>query len=316
MGLLTVLVGAYVWTFRGTLRFPRALVLPLMALASGFLANVVRIAALIALGTFGDVDVALRGFHSKAGWLLFCAIALGTTALARRSRFFLRPGRFVEARENPTALYLAPLLTLLVTALITGLAGDGSLDRSEIIRLITAGVALFLVRDTLRSEWRSGGAISRRATPFAGVVAGVVVFAIWMALDRPDPARAADVKAQLDAAPSSFAVPWLLARVVGSIAVAPLVEELAFRGFLLRRLVDADFTAVAYRAVTPLAVIVSALAFGVLHERFVAGAVAGLIYGALVQRTGRLADAVIAHVVTNALIAVVAVAAGRLDLWA
>ena len=95
----------------------------------------------------------------------------------------------------------------------------------------------------------------------------------------------------------------------------PVVEELAFRGFLLRRLVSVNFTAVSYRHLTPLAVVVSSLAFGALHERWLAGAVAGVVYAGVAWRTGSLRDAVIAHAVTNALLAVVVLATGRYSLW-
>ena len=53
MGLVLLLTGAYLWVARGRLRFPRALILFPMGLGVIWLANAVRIAALVALGLVG-----------------------------------------------------------------------------------------------------------------------------------------------------------------------------------------------------------------------------------------------------------------------
>jgi membrane protease YdiL (CAAX protease family) len=81
---------------------------------------------------------------------------------------------------------------------------------------------------------------------------------------------------------------------------------------LLRRLTDADFDRQDYRlaARRPLALLGSALAFGALHRSFVAGAIAGVVYGLMLLPRGRLSDAVIAHMVTNALLVGYAVTGG------
>ena len=62
-----------------------------------YLANAVRITALVALGTWGSPAVALGGFHSQAGWLAFNGVALGLVVLAQRLRFFTA----TEAEAGP-----------------------------------------------------------------------------------------------------------------------------------------------------------------------------------------------------------------------
>ena len=41
--------------------------------------------------------------------------------------------------------------------------------------------------------------------------------------------------------PAGLAAAWLLVRVLGSVVTVPIAEELAFRGYLLRRLISANF---------------------------------------------------------------------------
>lgn len=85
--------------------------------------------------------------------------------------------------------------------------------------------------------------------------------------------------------------------------IVPLVEEAFFRGYLLRRLDGPGFRRLA-------ALLVSSVLFALLHERMLAGLIAGLAFGLLMLHRGRLADAVAGHVVANATIALYALVQG------
>jgi CAAX prenyl protease-like protein len=86
-------------------------------------------------------------------------------------------------------------------------------------------------------------------------------------------------------------------RGLGSVVLVPIAEELAFRGYLLRFLSSTPRLSPYVSAL--LALVVSSMAFGLLHERWLAATLAGLAYGLLVQKTGRLQDAIAAHMVSN-----------------
>ena len=76
---------------------------------------------------------------------------------------------------------------------------------------------------------------------------------------------------------------------------APLVEELFFRGLLLRSLAGA-FPA-------PVAIVVSGLLFGLAHfepVQFLGLAAVGMVFGALAWYTGRLGPSIGAHMAFNA----------------
>ena len=108
---------------------------------------------------------------------------------------------------------------------------------------------------------------------------------------------------------------WLTARVVGSVVTVPIAEELAFRGYLGRRLVDADFDRVSLQTFTWSAFIVTSVLFGVMHGRWLAGTLAGMCYALLLYRRGELGDAISAHAITNAMIAAYVLATGHWLLW-
>jgi CAAX prenyl protease-like protein len=115
--------------------------------------------------------------------------------------------------------------------------------------------------------------------------------------------------------PKGAATFWLISRAVGSVVVVPVAEELAFRGYLLRRLIDADFTAVSPKHFTVSSFLISSIAFGGLHGRWLAGILAGMIYAAAQYRRGEISDAITCHAVTNGLLAAYVVVFGHWAFW-
>jgi CAAX prenyl protease-like protein len=115
-------------------------------------------------------------------------------------------------------------------------------------------------------------------------------------------------------APWAFST-WIVLRVIGSVVVVPVCEELAFRGFLLRRLIARDFDGVSFQRWTLLSLSVSSLAFGLLHERWLLATLCGVVYGLVQIKTGRLSEAIVAHATTNAVIATWALATGDWSVW-
>lgn len=315
IGLILSFVGIYLWLFRRELRFPAALaLLPLGAVAVWIL-NSVRIVGLIALGTSGWRDVALGGFHSQAGWLTFSALGLGMVAITQRSGWFAsdhaRPStreRERAATQDFTTPYLLPLITLLAAGMITG-AFSAKFDWLYPLCLVAVGITLWMCRQNYRDlTWK----LSLPATAI-----GVVVFAMWIALA---PADAAGGKSSwpeaLASIPSHWATAWLLLRALGFVVFVPIVEELAFRGFLTRRVIDSEFQRVPVGTFSWRSLLISSLLFGAMHGRFwFAGTVAGMLFALAMYHRRSLGDAVQAHATANGLIALYVLTTGRWSVW-
>jgi exosortase E/protease (VPEID-CTERM system) len=303
IGLVLVLVGGYLFTFRERLALARALWLLPLSVTTVWILNGLRVAGLVAVAAWISPAIAFGGFHSKAGWIAVCAVALGTVSLAERSSFFVRDPRPAVETENPTGAYLMPLLALLGVGLVTG-AFAREIDWFYGARLVAVLVTLYVYR-------RYYGRVATAPSPFA-LATGAAVFVLWLVLV---PASGTAPAAFAHAAPA-LRIAWLAVRVAGTILVVPIAEELAFRGFLQRRLLARDFEAVPFDRFSWPSLIVSALAFGALHESFWAGTLAGIAYSAAAYRRGELADAIFAHATTNALLALAALVLGRWDLLA
>jgi len=99
------------------------------------------------------------------------------------------------------------------------------------------------------------------------------------------------------------------------VVTVPIAEELAFRAYLTRRLITADFESVPPGRMTWWSLLLSSVVFGVLHGRWFAGMLAGIAYGLAYRRRGEISDSILAHGVTNGLIAITVLATGWWSLW-
>ena len=201
-----------------------------------------------------------------------------------------------------------PFLMVLVAATVSR-ALSGGMEWLYPLRFVAAGLALWVFRQKYAAmQWRFG---------WAAPLTGGVVFLMWIALDRAFGAHInSTMGAALASLPYNARIAWLAFRTLGAVVTVPIAEELAFRGFLLRRLISADFESVGSRRVSVLALVLSSVAFGAMHgDRWLAGTLAGLLYALVLLRRGRIGDAVIAHATTNALLAVWVLLSGSWDLW-
>jgi exosortase E/protease (VPEID-CTERM system) len=322
IGLILVFTTACLWFFRREWLFPRALLLIPVGVATIWLSNAVRVAGLVYIGSTISPDVAMKGFHSHIGWILFNGVALGTCLLARRVSWITASGPVAsgpaielpghepvsEIRDrNAVAAYLMPFVAILAAGLMAGAASAG-FEWLYPVRIVAAAVALWYFRNTYRQlDWRVG---------WSALAAGAAVFLLWIGLDRLLGMPSSGIPPPLAQAAPSARSAWILLRIIGAVVTVPIAEELAFRGFLLRRLVSADFESVAFRTFQWLPFVISSVVFGALHgERWLAGTLAGMVYALVLCRKGRMGEAVIAHASTNALLAAWVLSTGQWQLW-
>ncbi len=323
VGLMLVFCGAWLWAFHREFRFPRALlVLPAAALLV-FGLNVLRIAALLLIGDAGHTGVAMIGFHSQAGWIAFNLAAFSVAYFSRRIPA-LRSGasaaqgnasgdvdtrRHAEPQGNAdpqVAAYLLPFLAILAAGMLTT-ALSANFNALDGLRAAAAAAALWAMRHHYpRIDWRIGG----RAP-----LVGAAVFALWMLAARflTVPAVMPEALQHMSALQRDG---WIGARLLTAVVAVPIAEELAFRGYLLRRLRSAQFATLPYAATGNIALLASAAVFGAMHGVLWAPAmVAGIAYARLTQRSGGLTEAMLAHATTNALVAVAVLAFDQWQLW-
>ena len=337
IALITMLLSGYLWWFRDALRFPRALVLIPVGIVLSYLANALRIAALIMVGIRISPQIAVDGFHSNAGWLAFLVIGLGMIWATSRMPFFLSPVAAGPASPAPgprgpatalaaevgnpaadtarhapsTTACLLPFLALLGITLVTGaFSAHGRLDLLYPVRVLAVAAVLW----SLRREYP---AVSFDPS-WTAIGLGGLVFAIWMVLapnvTDPDPEAAALLDPT--ALGPLWGPAWVVVRLFGYVVTVPIAEELAFRGFLARRLVSDDPEGVPLGTFTWLSFLGSSLAFGLLHQSaWIPGTIAGAAYALALYQRRRIGDCIAAHATTNALLGTYVIATGSWGSW-
>lgn len=109
--------------------------------------------------------------------------------------------------------------------------------------------------------------------------------------------------------------PMVLVRIAGAALVVPVMEELFWRSFLMRWIQAADFTSVDPSQIRPKAFLITVLLFGVEHNLWLAGIVAGAAYSVLYMSNRTIWSPILAHAVTNGLLGIWVVGTGNWAYW-
>jgi exosortase E/protease (VPEID-CTERM system) len=310
VGLILVFAVTCLALFRDEFRFPHALLLVPAGMVTVFALNSLRIAALVLIGNAGAEQIAERGFHSQAGWMAFCLVAVGLSLSARKIPWLNVTGSVAALPsqfENPATRWLLPLV-ISATAGMISTAGSGNFEWLYPLRF-------FAVVLTLVFLWRKYSDLDLSVSWWAPAI-GSAVFLVWIGLDRFSPGGTEAAPRPLLAIDPLARTVWLIFRVLAATVTAPIAEELAFRGFLYRRLLSPDFENVSSRHLSWIAMLIASLAFGLLHgDRWFVGFLAGALYTLVLIRRGSMGDAIVAHATTNALLAVDVLAFHRWHLW-
>ena len=166
--------------------------------------------------------------------------------------------------------------------------------------------------------WREYEFGSAREVVLTSVLA-LMVFVVWIA-----PPQFLGFPPRLDGFnPDRFsgqpALYWstIGLRFLRLVVVVPLIEEIFFRGFLLRYFVREQFHTVPMGTFSWLSFAVVSIAFALVHKPadWVAALIAGAIYNGVAYRTNSLASCVLAHAITNLLLGIWIMKTGQWGFW-
>ena len=162
--------------------------------------------------------------------------------------------------------------------------------------------------------------------PVLSILMGLAVFVVWVGPDFLFPAWRHFIlfDNSLVGHPAGNTPPaskddpvFLFFRIAVSVIAVPILEELFWRGWLMRWLIDSnDFRKVALGTFAPLAFWATAAMFASEHGSFWdVGLLTGIIYNWWMIRTKNLWDCILMHAVTNGALAVYVVVAGQWQYW-
>ena len=218
--------------------------------------------------------------------------------------------------RNPTLGYVAPFVVYV------GLLAIG---RSLPFPPLVVHTARLLIVLAVIAVWSRPFLELRPAHAAASIGLGLAVFAIWIGPDLLFSYRhhwlfenAITGRAVTSLTPAlEQDRAFLVVRMLTSAGLVPVLEELFWRGWLMRWLIDSrDFRKVPLGTYRPLAFWLVAVLFASEHGPYwEVGLIAGVAYNWWVVRTRSLADCILAHAVTNAALGAYVIAAGAWQYW-
>ncbi len=163
----------------------------------------------------------------------------------------------------------------------------------------------------------------RRWGPALGI--GIAVFLLWIAPDLLFPGYRSHwlfTNSVMGSPSGSLPVAdrgdtlVLALRTFRAAVIVPIVEELFWRGWLMRWLIKPDFTGVPMGTYSTQAFWIVAVLFASEHGSYWdVGLAAGIVYNWWMLRSKSLADLILAHAVTNACLSAYVLAAGKWEYW-
>ncbi len=209
-------------------------------------------------------------------------------------------------QQSPLSARVAPFFVFVGLMVAQPGGGEAGAYWLYLARTIAGAWTLWMARPVI-TEFRW-------AFSWEAVAVGIVVCAMWIGIDGCYYHIGAKESAQ---SASQFWNPmrqfgegsilawfFIVVRIAGSSLVVPPIEELFYRSFLYRYIVNQDFMKVALSQFGWAPFLVTSLIFGFEHSQWLAGILCGFAYQWLVIRKGRLGDAITAHAITNFLLGV------------
>ena len=179
--------------------------------------------------------------------------------------------------------------------------------------LVVFGLLLFFYRRYTELNFADFRQLGNTAL---SLFVGILVFILWINMDW-DFATIGESKGFDPTLIDDETVRTTLVafRLFGAALVVPIMEELFWRSFLLRYIINSAFTKVAIGVFTWPSFLIGAALFGLEHNLILAGVMAGVAYSLLLYRTKSIAQCVLAHAVTNLILGIYVLQSGNWQFW-
>ena len=221
--------------------------------------------------------------------------------------------RLKQLLEKPWFPYAAPFVLFLLLTEPARYFPDLS-PYFYIAKTILVGSLLWFWRNKYKADFSSD--LSFREL-FSAVLCGILVLVIWIAPEKYffQLGQSAGFDPYALGESQGAAILLISVRLIGSSLIVPIMEELFWRSFLMRYLINSDFRAVPLGAFTWFSFLGVAILFGLEHHRIIVGIVAGLLYGLLLIWQKKLKGVIIAHGVTNLGLGIYILTTGSWMFW-
>lgn len=179
--------------------------------------------------------------------------------------------------------------------------------------ILVALLLLLFMRQYVELRWSDFRNFSHT---IGSLLLGLLVFVLWINMDW-DFATFGESKGFNPSLIESDAVrnSLIFFRIFGAALVVPIMEELFWRSFLLRYIIDSNFMAVRIGTYSLASFVIGSVLFGLEHNLVLAGIMAGVAYSLLLYWTKSVSQCVLAHAVTNFVLGLYVLQTANWQFW-
>ncbi len=206
--------------------------------------------------------------------------------------------------------YILPFAAYISISLVGNVFPNGNLYIYPIKTLIV-GLLLFYFRKEYSELFKR----VKNKSLVRSIVVGIFAFIIWVALEGLYPQLGYSEFNPTLVESMFFKIILIIFRIVGAVLIVPVFEELFWRSFLVRWIIRSDFKNVKIGDFTPFSFIITSLLFGIEHHRWLVGILVGILYNWLLFRERKILLCVIAHAITNLLLAIYVLMTMQWSFW-
>jgi len=181
-------------------------------------------------------------------------------------------------------------------------------------KAVLVGLMLWLLRQSY-TEVITRDLLDFRKTALS-LLTGLLIFILWINMDWTLGSQSAPAGFN----PAVFETEqakWLMifVRIAGAVIIVPIMEELFWRSFLLRYLIDSNFTLVEIGRFSLFSFVSVTLLFGLEHHYLFAGIMAGVIFNGIYYYTRSIAQCILSHAMANFCLAVYVLCTDNWSFW-
>jgi uncharacterized protein len=221
-----------------------------------------------------------------------------------------------EKGKSSTWAYITPFIVFLAFLGVKGIFPFGPGFEYPLRVIVVSAAIIVFSRKVIPSH---------ASAPIQSTLCGLAIFIIWVIPDLIWPSYRSHWLFQnsftgtvASSLPDDIRVNaiFLIFRIVGTVIIVPIIEELFWRGWLMRYLINHNFDAVKLGAYSAFSFWLPAILFASEHGPYWdVGLVAGVVFNLWLIRTRNLADCILAHAVANGCLAVYVVLQHQWQYW-
>jgi CAAX prenyl protease-like protein len=191
--------------------------------------------------------------------------------------------------------------------------GDQAIYWIYPVKAVAVGAVLIFFRKHYKEMRLSD--LGRPAQTVASLLVGLGIFWLWVNMDWSFGTQGTPSGFNPNVFDDPSRAGMTAVRLAGAVLVVPVMEELFWRSFLLRYIIDGNFFKIPIGTFSWASFLLTVVLFGLEHNYFLAGMMAGAAFNLLLYYTRSISQCIFAHAVANLALGIYVLQTGNWRFW-